>query len=302
MSEVADPPPADSTPPADVTPADSTPPADNTPPADPPAPWHQSIFNDEGGFGENWQDNLPSEFDEYKATLANYKDFGALAKSLKDSKAAAMAKNEGMIKLPGEDASDEDLAAFRSALGVPEAPEGYEITAPENLPEGVEFDEELAGNFAQVAHGLNLPPAAVQKLVEWNLEQEHARAVAGQAEMQQLIQGEQDKLKQAFGNNYEKGVTDAKRAAALAGIDPDHPAFGYADIVSAFATLAGKFKEDQLPSSEDVNKAMSPSTVAADIRTNENHPMHAAYWDGTHPKHQEVVKYVLQQEEKAVGS
>ena len=48
--------------------------------------------------------------------------------------AAARAKTEGMIRVPGDDAKPEDVAAFRKALGVPDDPTGYGLVKPETLP------------------------------------------------------------------------------------------------------------------------------------------------------------------------
>lgn len=41
--------------------------------------------------------------------------------------------SRGMVRVPGGDADPATLAAFRSALGVPESPDGYQVTAPHAL-------------------------------------------------------------------------------------------------------------------------------------------------------------------------
>src|SRR5690242_16993165 len=58
-----------------------------------------------------------------------YKDLGALVKSARSGDA----KVDGMIKLAGEGANDDEVKAFRAAIGVPEDVKCYEIKPPEGV-------------------------------------------------------------------------------------------------------------------------------------------------------------------------
>ncbi|HDZ25112.1 hypothetical protein LCGC14_0359600 [marine sediment metagenome] len=79
------------------------------------------------------------------------------------------AKNfEGMVRIPGKDSSAEEIATFNKAFGLPENAEGYEIVRPENMPDGMVYDEALETKFREVAHKTGMKPdqvAAVAKLV-----------------------------------------------------------------------------------------------------------------------------------------
>lgn len=100
----------------------------------------------------NWKDKNISDFVKDNYTL------GETHKTLQGDL-------EGRVKIPGENTTEEELNAYRQAIGVPEKPDGYEIKKAD-LPEGMSYDEVLENNFRGVAHKLNLTPAQVRGLYE----------------------------------------------------------------------------------------------------------------------------------------
>ena len=147
MSEEAVEQAAPDQPPADQ-PADPTPPEDNTP------------ANYFGSVPDSWRTDLVAhaglEGDEAKAfsnVLERVTDFGAFAKNYKQMQDKIRA-GELSSGLP-ENPTDEQLAAWREANGVPQDGKGYEL----NLAEGVELDPDQQEIFAGVydaAAGLNI--------------------------------------------------------------------------------------------------------------------------------------------------
>lgn len=296
--------PAAAAPAADPTPA-ATPaaPADPTPAAPQqaqPEPISPSPFSgalkDDGSFADGWIDRLPSEFDPYRATLANYRNLETLAGALVESKRAAMEKSQG-VKPPGAESTPEEIAAFRKAMGVPDSPDGYGIAAPENLPEGVEWDEQLAGDFAATAHELGLNPDQAKKLSDWYTQQ-MAESVNGQfSQREQAMEAEREKLKQAFGAKFDARMNAAKRAALTLGLDPEtNPAFNNAETVQAMARLADMLGEDQIVGG-DAPGRLSPAAQAKDIMTNPGNPQYARYQSGD----AEVVAHVNALMKRAYG-
>lgn len=73
-------------------------------------------------------------------------------------------KLEGMVKVPGEKATPEEVTEFRKAIGVPEKPDGYKIERPEKMPEGMVYNEVLENKFKEISHQLNLTPSQVAGL------------------------------------------------------------------------------------------------------------------------------------------
>lgn len=78
---------------------------------------------------------------------------------------------EGYFKLPGEDASDEDRAAFRAAMGVPETPDGYgDVAEITKGIEGLPDEYTPAPWLAEFAHSKNISAEAYQELVRKDAE------------------------------------------------------------------------------------------------------------------------------------
>jgi len=99
---------------------------------------------------------------------------------------------EGYVRVPGEDAKPEDLAAFHKALGVPEDPAGYGFDQVK-LPEGVELDAQRVAALAPVMQKMGITPKAAKALAEAD-----AAYAATQAE--------------ALAEQYAKEINDGRTA------------------------------------------------------------------------------------------
>lgn len=113
------PPPVAVDPAGDPAPSSGADPAGK--PADDPAAWRAALAGDDADFAKE---------------LERYADPKAYAKAFKDTQTALRNRTEGMIKLPGADASDEDKQAFAKALGIPDSHDKYARVKP---PEGLEL-------------------------------------------------------------------------------------------------------------------------------------------------------------------
>jgi hypothetical protein len=127
------------------------------------------------------------------------------------------------VKKPGTDAKPEEIAAYQSELrkitGAPDKPEGYGLKAPENLPEGVEWNAELATKAATIAHKYSVPPEALQELIALNNENVGGimakSAEAQKAQRDEMIAGLNAEWKDQASNNWQR----AARGAIALGID-----------------------------------------------------------------------------------
>jgi hypothetical protein len=127
------------------------------------------------------------------------------------------------IKKPGTDAKPEDIAAYqaevRKITGAPEKPEGYGLKAPDNLPEGVEWNAELATKAATIAHKYSVPPEALHELIALNNENMSGlvakSAEAQKAQREEMIAGLNAEWKDQAANNWQR----AARGAVALGID-----------------------------------------------------------------------------------
>lgn len=125
-------------------------------------------------------------------------------------------QNSQRIKVPGEGATEEDLAKYRKAIGVPDKPDGYEVTLPDGL-QMTEADQAVLSQIAPIAHETGVPKEAFNKFVGKYLE------LSKQAE-QQAIQtinqfGEQaeKQLKREWQGEYDRNVNLAGRLAETIG-------------------------------------------------------------------------------------
>jgi len=84
--------------------------------------------------------------------LRNGQDFFTALKTGKDAAKFAGQKLDGVIKMPGEDATDDERIQFNKSLGALESAEDYAANIwPDELPEGFQKDEGLAGLLAEHA-------------------------------------------------------------------------------------------------------------------------------------------------------
>ena len=158
---------------------------------------------------EDWRAALPDDLKTHKG-LEKFKAVDALAKSYLEIEKAYGAKLEGHVKLPLPDAqgklNDAEVAAFRKATGVPEAPDGYQIQVSEDLADLV--PSQAIGHFAPLFHKLNVPAPAAQAIVQ-------GFAEYSQAQLATLDQGYRAKLgelKQEWGDaTFSRRLALAKK-------------------------------------------------------------------------------------------
>lgn len=121
-------------------------------------------------------------------------------------------KQEGLVRIPGTDASDDDRQAFFKALGVPEKPDAYSLPdftdLHESLPGGKDWKPHAGMDawFRQQAHELGLTPAQFSKL--------YKSQIAFQInEMKAIDKAQEDHLRSSYGDRYDTAIKEAQRAA-----------------------------------------------------------------------------------------
>jgi hypothetical protein len=107
------------------------------------------------------------------------------------------------IRVPGQGASDEEVRKYREALGIPQSPEGYRLTRP-NLPQGMQYSEDLEKWFRSEFHRANVPEAVAQAIFnDWNkLQTDRYNSV--QAAVKKSYEDGKAALQQQWGDRYEE--------------------------------------------------------------------------------------------------
>jgi hypothetical protein len=262
-----------------------------TPPAAP-----TGIMGDGLAFREGWfNDVQDATFDEYRSMAAQFKDLPSVFKSLKETKTAYQARQEGMVKLPGEKSTPEEIAAYHKAVGVPGKAEEYTFKVP-TLPGGLKIEDSFIKGFSEFAHKQGIPQAQAQAILEYQASLESAEIAAIEEEEKQAIQASEQKLRDEWGMQFDKNMLLAQRAAKTFGVsdqDAKNP-----ELLRIMQRVAGAISEDKLASPGDVGGILSAGNEARDIVKNDRNPLYAIYWDSSHPRHQEVVAMVLQKQKE----
>lgn len=226
------------------------------------------------------QDSQPVEKPEWlpeKYWRNDSIDVESLAKS-HNGLAELLGKKAQAVVPPNEKSTPEEIAAYRKAIGVPESPEGYKLK-PDNLPEGVNFDEATAKRAAELAFKHNVPASAMQEFMKFDMERAAMmqQAAAGMIEAQ--LESGREELQRVYGDKFGEKIELARRAALTAGVDPASHGFVDPQVVKAIVNLAEKLSDDRLVEGNQTGVS-STRARARDIMTNQGNPLYARYQEG----------------------
>ncbi|MDD3313750.1 hypothetical protein, partial [Pseudodesulfovibrio sp.] len=207
---------------------------------------------------EDWRRTMPEEWTVAQAgpdgttveiplrdhpSLKAYKTKDEAVKALVHAQRLLGKAPEGYVRVPGEDADPDELAAFYGALGRPEEAGGYAL--PEiDLPEGFEVQEKLVSGFRDRAFELGLTPAQVSGLYQWFLPlvlDAHHELEAGD---RRLRESELESLRSVHRGDTPTMLDSALRAAEAIGGQEliqalnETGAGNRATVISAFARIA----------------------------------------------------------------
>jgi hypothetical protein len=189
-----------------------------------------------------------------------------------------LGKKANAIVPPTEKSSPEEVAAYRKAIGVPESPEDYKLK-PEQLPEGVTWDESVAKRAAELAHKHNVPAAAMQEFMKFDMERAALMNQAAAGMIEQQLEAGRTELQRVWGDKMPEKIELARRAAVTAGVDPTSQGFVDPQVVKAIVNLAEKLSDDKLVAGDQTGIS-STRARARDIMTNQANPLYTRYQEG----------------------
>lgn len=221
------------------------------------------------------------------ASLAKFKTADEVAKAYVNLESAYGKKIEDHLK---PDADPAVAARIRTAMGVPEASNGYEDV---KVPEGYQVDPNIVGGFKEAAFKAGMSKAQANAMQEWFIGthlEANTSLVAQQAEAREKAMGELDKKWGAAKTRnlalVHQVVAEHGNAELRAALDEtgagNHPA-----VLEFLAGLGGKLGEDNLitPNTggltlEDARKEMQAIRATG---------QKDAYWNNNHPGHKQAV-------------
>lgn len=177
-------------------------------------PSFDGALKPDGSFSEGWTAKAFGA--DYKGPLSTAKTFGDVNKMLNDSMAAARAKTDGMVRVPGDGAKPEELSAFLKAIGVPDDPKEYDFTKPEGI-EDKDIDASRIDSWKARMKEAGVPKGAANKIISAYLADELDMTKTKSEALQKSLDEERAALAKAF-PEIDKTVASVKALGNRAGV------------------------------------------------------------------------------------
>lgn len=232
--------------------------------------------------------------------IRDIKDLDTLVKNY----VHAQKRMGGMVKIPGETATTDELVEFQTKLGRPVTVEEYEIS---KVLEGKEtlkdFNDVLSNElnaFAKQAHELGLSKSVANKLAEIKVQELESNLIAEKAAAKEQFDNAVVKLKDMWKDEYDERLRHAKDIQqTLEKSYPDEMKNLVASganrnplIMHMLSELQKLYSEKPVEAKVEpnVNTVEDARAKLAALKKDLTHP----YWHFSHPDHEKASKEVNQ--------
>lgn len=141
--------------------------------------------------------------DKFLKELERYKSKEAIGKAFRESKIAAR-QNREPLRLRDK-ATDDEIKAFREAVGIPDEAKDYPVDFREDY-KASDADKEVLGEFKAAMHERNVDPAAASAALEWYQDFAQAQTQALDGNMAAVAKKTQAELRSEWGGEYDGNV------------------------------------------------------------------------------------------------
>lgn len=213
--------------------------------------------------------------DWIKAT--GIKDAATLAKVARDNQKAL--RESGRIKVPGEGATAQEIAEYRAAIGVPDAPTGYQVPEFKDAEgNAIPINTGLTERIFAKAHELGGPKGLIEQLVAAEIQtqiEEHDAAV-------KQLQAEANAHIAKWGPEKDAGIAQVNAALKELGFsreDVEHMRAmpgGVGKFLDAMRKVGSNFTEDTLIKGDRKTFGMTAEQAQQEIATMRADPAIAA--------------------------
>lgn len=117
-----------------------------------------------GDWPEDWREKWAEGDEKFLETLKRYASPLAVRDAFREQR-KALSQRPTKPTLP-ENPTPEQVAAYRKEIGVPEAPDKYDVSLGDGHVWG-DADKPLLESFTKAAHEANLPAEAVKPMLAW---------------------------------------------------------------------------------------------------------------------------------------
>jgi hypothetical protein len=161
-----------------------------------PDDWRQSMAKNASAGDEEKYEKLLKQLERYGDPSSVYSKARELESRMSEG---------NTVKVPGEDATEEELKAWNNMLGVPEEPNGYieQLQLPEGDVLG-EDDMPVAESFAEYLHAVGAPPDVFDAAIAWYFDNQEANAAYVDENDDKVRYNTINELKEEYGPKYNR--------------------------------------------------------------------------------------------------
>ena len=250
----------------------------------------------------DWRTSLPEELRSEKAFESiKGKDWSEAGPTLAKSylNAQRMVGADKLV-IPGPHATSDEIAAFRTKLGVPAKPEEYSYKLPEGLTVD-KLDKPRVDTWLKEMHEAGIPKAAADRLMSKFLAEEHGSIQSQLKARETELQQNELAIRSKYGDKFDENINYARWAVKEFGgnelvalLDKtgmgSHPA-----VVDTLAKIGRAIADDrargggQGPRASSDPSMMRPEDAQAAISSFHADPeKQKALLDRRHPNHENV--------------
>ena len=215
------------------------------------------FLDDKGQWKQGWTQALPEHMKPFDGTLGKYPNPMEALNAL--GHATKKLSQKDITGPPPADAPPEVVSAHqakvRAMTGAPDKPEGYGLKAPENMPEGMQWNQGFADTVTAIAHKHAASPALLQELAAAH--NANIAELIGNSQQAQQAQTQEAiaELNKEWGANAATTWQEAKRGIAILGGNPEADSYSVQDIMRMALNADKAFREDKgLISGGDTSK------------------------------------------------
>jgi len=196
----------------------------------------------------------------------------------------------GVVKLPSE-GNEVELNDFYAKMGRPESFDKYEVTRPEDIPDGIEYSEQMENWFKEQAFAQGLNNKQVQGIMSaWN-------EMTMQEGQQRLAERDESAnyLKNKWGADYERRNGVVQTLLNKFGNDGAYQELiesGLGNnprLIEMLSNVGMATLEDSMINSQHVSTEPTPEELNMQINEIMSNP---AYMDSKHINHKSLVEKV----------
>ncbi|MCK5611565.1 hypothetical protein KAR91_57370 [Candidatus Pacearchaeota archaeon] len=153
-------------------------------------------------------------FENVKDRATLLKNYASAQRTISKGEADFAERTKGMVNIPGEDASEDVIKAYRKATGVPESTDGYKLDIDFKDDPMKEAITANAEKFKPVAHELGMTNSQFNKAVEFEYSLGKAMEASLEKQGQALIDSEVAGMKELHKEKYDTFIAGTDDALA----------------------------------------------------------------------------------------